>query len=181
MPCKKPIKTNPEGTKISPADSNVSAKNPPPKTLLLQFFTINTLESPLHLSHTTPLSLAMVNTCFLSLIFCFLIFINDCFSQTEQAVWRETSSSQQQRLRAKSECRIRSLNALEPTRRVKSEAGYLEFWDAQNEQFDCAGVAAVRHVIQPKGLLLPSFTNAPQLTYILRGTYLLLNLANIFS
>lgn len=119
----------------------------------------------------------MANTCFLSLSFCFLIFINGCFSQTEQAVWRETPSSQQRRLRAKSECRIRSLNALEPTRRVKSEAGYLEFWDAQNEQFDCAGVAAVRHVIQPKGLLLPSFTNAPQLTYILRGAYLLLNLA----
>ncbi|KAG6498064.1 hypothetical protein ZIOFF_045972 [Zingiber officinale] len=76
----------------------------------------------------------------------------------------------QRRLGYRSQCQLERLTALEPTRRVPSEAGFTEYFDQYNEQFQCAGVAAQRRTIQPKGLLLPSFSNAPTLTYIVQGS-----------
>ncbi|URE26694.1 glutelin [Musa troglodytarum] len=57
-----------------------------------------------------------------------------------------------------SQCRIEKLSALELTRRVPSEAGYTEYFDQFNEQLQCVGVAASRRTIQPRGLLLPTFS-----------------------
>ncbi|CAD5167210.1 unnamed protein product [Musa acuminata subsp. malaccensis] len=68
-----------------------------------------------------------------------------------------------------SQCRIEKLSTLELTRRVPSEAGYTEYFDQYNEQLQCVGVAACRHTIQPRGLLLPSFSSAPRLVYIVQG------------
>jgi len=75
----------------------------------------------------------------------------------------------QRRFGSGSQCRIERLNAQEPLRRVESEAGLTEYFDENNEQFECAGVTAHRRIIQPRGLLLPSFYNAPALVYIVQG------------
>ncbi|KAE8660064.1 Legumin B [Hibiscus syriacus] len=76
---------------------------------------------------------------------------------------------QQRRLSRQSECQLQNLNALQPKHRFRSEAGETEFWDQNEQQFQCAGVAFLRHKIQRRGLLLPSFTNAPMLMYIVQG------------
>ncbi|KAK4795342.1 hypothetical protein SAY86_013336 [Trapa natans] len=67
------------------------------------------------------------------------------------------------------ECQLSRLNSLEPTNRIQCEAGTIESWDPNEDEFRCAGVAVVRHIIEPNGLLLPSYTNAPQLIYIVEG------------
>ena len=76
--------------------------------------------------------------------------------------------NQQQQLQ--NECQIDRLDALEPSNRVESEAGVVETWDPNDEQFQCSGVAIVRETIQPNGLVLPYSSNAPTLVYIVKGT-----------
>ncbi|MCL7021963.1 hypothetical protein MKW94_000565 [Papaver nudicaule] len=110
---------------------------------------------------------------FFSLALCILL-VHSCVAQIEQqgGGWQSQRQQQQPQRRyqaGQSQCQIQSLNAQEPNRRFESEAGVTEFWDQTNEQFDCAGVSATRHVIQPRGLLLPSFANAPRLMYIVQG------------
>ncbi|CAK7346396.1 unnamed protein product [Dovyalis caffra] len=68
-----------------------------------------------------------------------------------------------------SQCQLDRLNALKPDNRIKSEAGVTESWDPNHDQFQCAGVAILRRTIEPNGLLLPSYSNAPQLIYIVQG------------
>ncbi|KAK6937772.1 LOW QUALITY PROTEIN: Cupin 1, partial [Dillenia turbinata] len=51
-----------------------------------------------------------------------------------------------------SKCQIQRITAQVPNRKVESEAGVSEYWDENNEQFECAGVAVVRHIIYSKGL-----------------------------
>ncbi|KAF0900532.1 hypothetical protein E2562_032127 [Oryza meyeriana var. granulata] len=63
----------------------------------------------------------------------------------------------------------RRIRALEPTRRVDSEAGHTEFYDEHDGQLSCAGVSAARITIQRNGLLLPSYSNSPRLAYIVQG------------
>ncbi|XP_020272219.1 glutelin type-A 1-like [Asparagus officinalis] len=75
----------------------------------------------------------------------------------------------QRRFGSQSRCRIERLNAQEPRRRVESEAGLTEYFDEDNEQFECAGVAAHRRIVQPGGLVLPKFYNAHALTYVVQG------------
>ncbi|KAG8370420.1 hypothetical protein BUALT_Bualt14G0115000 [Buddleja alternifolia] len=87
----------------------------------------------------------------------------------QEFFWQNVQRQQQHRLRARTDCRVEQLTAQEPTLRYESEAGRTEFWDRSNKQFECAGVAAVRNFIQPKGLLLPHYNNAPQLIYIIQG------------
>ncbi|XP_074315816.1 11S globulin seed storage protein 1-like [Silene latifolia] len=67
------------------------------------------------------------------------------------------------------ECQIDRLTALEPTNRIEAEGGVTEFWDSTDPQFRCSGVTVMKRTIQPNGLLLPSFTSAPELVYIERG------------
>ncbi|KAF9607885.1 hypothetical protein IFM89_003590 [Coptis chinensis] len=94
--------------------------------------------------------------------FSLLVSLSVCFL----ILFHAQASQQSQR---QSQCRIQNIDALEPTHRIQSEAGVTEHWDEYNEQLECAGVAVTRHVIQPRGLLLPHFHNAPKLTYIIQG------------
>lgn len=95
---------------------------------------------------------------------CFLLLFHGGFAAKQ---WIRQGQSPQQRFQ--SECQIQSLNAVEPQQRVESEGGVTEFWDQNENQFQCAGVAAVRHQINRRGLLLPSFQNAPKLFYVVQG------------
>ncbi|XP_030956693.1 11S globulin seed storage protein Jug r 4-like [Quercus lobata] len=90
---------------------------------------------------------------------CFLVlFINGCLAHRQ---WQQQQEFNQ--------CQLDSLDALEPNNRIEAEAGVIESWDPNDEQFRCVGVAVVRRTIEPNGLLLPQYTNAPQLMYIQRG------------
>ncbi|KAK1412618.1 hypothetical protein QVD17_34011 [Tagetes erecta] len=68
------------------------------------------------------------------------------------------------------QCQIQRINALEPNERVEAEAGFTEFFDSGDQQFQCAGVEVIRHHIQPQGLLLPSYINTPLIIYVLQGS-----------
>ncbi|KAH6801175.1 hypothetical protein C2S52_001639 [Perilla frutescens var. hirtella] len=67
------------------------------------------------------------------------------------------------------ECQINNINAREPSYTVRAEGGDTEFWDYQNDEFQCAGVSIRRHRINQRGLLLPVYHNAPVLVYVTRG------------
>ncbi|KAK4794431.1 hypothetical protein SAY86_012425 [Trapa natans] len=67
------------------------------------------------------------------------------------------------------DCQVSRLNSLEPTNRIQCEAGTIESWDPNEDEFQCVGVAVVRYIIESNGLLLPSYANAPQLIYIVEG------------
>ncbi|XP_059627231.1 11S globulin seed storage protein 1-like [Cornus florida] len=109
---------------------------------------------------TTSSSLLTVTLCILLI----------CHGSQAQIAQRQSSRSQQQQ---QGECRVQNLNPLDPVRRYQHEAGVTEEWDQNTDQLQCAGVAATRHVIDPRGLLLPSFNNAPMLAYVLQGQGLL--------
>lgn len=106
------------------------------------------------------------------LSFTLLFLFGGCLAQLgsqQQFLWQKLQQQQQHRLRAKTDCRIERLTAQEPTRRYDSEAGYAEYWDPNNKQFECAGVAAVRTSIQKNGLFLPHYNNVAQLIYVVQG------------
>ncbi|KAL9436075.1 hypothetical protein AB3S75_022193 [Citrus x aurantiifolia] len=84
-------------------------------------------------------------------------------------LFRGCLAANQQQWQQPNDCQINNLEALEPNNRVECEAGVVETWDPGHEQFQCAGVAVVRHTIRQNGLLLPQFSNSPQLVYILQG------------
>ncbi|KAL2506586.1 12S seed storage protein CRB [Abeliophyllum distichum] len=118
----------------------------------------------------------MAKLSFLSLSFSLVFLFVGCLAQLgsqQQYLWQNLQQQQQHRLRAKTDCRIQRLTAQEPSRTYRSEAGFSEFWDRNNEQFECAGVAAVRNVIQTRGLFLPHYNSAPQLLYVVQGRGLL--------
>nr|GMD13942.1 legumin A-like [Ipomoea batatas] len=92
----------------------------------------------------------------LSLSLTFLVLFNGCFAR----------QSYQQ---SPNECQLRQINAFEPTLRIQAEGGVTDFWDPYNEQFQCGGAHLYRHIIQPRGLLLPSYTNAPLVAYVQQG------------
>ncbi|KAL5561905.1 hypothetical protein UlMin_031652 [Ulmus minor] len=102
----------------------------------------------------------MVRPLFLSLSLCLFLLINS--SLARQQFQHEQQSQQNQ-------CQFDRLEAREPDNRIRSEAGEIETWNPNRDQFRCAGVAIVRHTIEPNGLHLPSYTNAPQLAYVVRG------------
>ncbi|PSR97965.1 11S globulin delta chain like [Actinidia chinensis var. chinensis] len=105
----------------------------------------------------------------LSLAFLFLVASHGCLAQLGQQQRQGMQllglrGTEQHRLRAKTDCGLQSINAREADHRIEAEGGITEIWDPKyNVEFWCAGVAAVRHVLQPKGLLLPSYTSAPQM------------------
>ncbi|KAI3425657.1 uncharacterized protein J3R85_010026 [Psidium guajava] len=71
------------------------------------------------------------------------------------------------------QCRLRRIRATQPDQRIESEGGVTELWSQDDEQFQCAGVAAVRNILRPNALFLPEFINAPRLVFIERGRGLL--------
>ncbi|KAB1200940.1 Legumin A [Morella rubra] len=93
----------------------------------------------------------------LSVSLCVLVLFNGCLAQSHP------------RQRQMGECRLNRLDALEPTIRTEAEAGVIESWEPNDQQFRCAGVAVARRTIEPNGLLLPQYSNAPELVYIVRG------------
>lgn len=114
------------------------------------------------ISSSSPLPLALI---------CFLVSFHGGFAVNTRIRQVTDPRGQPQQQRFQSECQIESLNAVEPQQRVESEGGVTEFWNQNENQFQCAGVAAVRHQINRRGLLLPSFQNAPKLVYVVQGTY----------
>ncbi|KAL3564740.1 hypothetical protein D5086_032786 [Populus alba] len=111
----------------------------------------------------------MSSSTLFSLTLCFLVLFNCCFAQIEQVTSRHEQQQARRRSSQHSECQLQRINALEPARRIKSEAGVTEIWDENDEQFECAGVAVIRHTIQKRGLLLPAYTNTPKLVYVEQG------------
>lgn len=114
----------------------------------------------------------------LSLCLSFLFLFHGCLAQLDQFLpqqqfWQSMQSQQQHRFRAKTDCHIQQLTARQPSYRYQSEAGISEFWDSSTNEFECAGIEFVRHIVQPKGLVLPYYTNAPQLTFIVEGNGIL--------
>lgn len=110
----------------------------------------------------------MASTYLLCLGLGFLILFHACFAQIAQGT-DATREQQQQQQRFQTQCNIQDLNALEPQQRVESEAGVTEFWDQNNEQLQCANVAVFRHRIQQRGLLVPAYTNTPEIFYVVQG------------
>ena len=72
-------------------------------------------------------------------------------------------------------CQIDRLRAREPDIQIECEAGRIESWDHYQNDFQCAGVAAQRVIIEPNGLHLPSYTHSPQLMYIVKGIHIAQN------
>ncbi|KAL5211840.1 hypothetical protein ABZP36_022687 [Zizania latifolia] len=67
------------------------------------------------------------------------------------------------------DCRFDRLQAFEPLRKVRSEAGVTEYFDENNEQFHCTGTFVIRRVIEPQGLLVPRYSNNHGMAYIIQG------------
>ncbi|KAJ6965213.1 hypothetical protein NC652_003192 [Populus alba x Populus x berolinensis] len=61
---------------------------------------------------------------------------------------------QGQRRSQQNECQFDRINALDPARKIRSEAGVTEIWDENDQQFQCAAVVVIRHTINQRGLLL---------------------------
>nr|DAD26643.1 TPA_asm: hypothetical protein HUJ06_028111 [Nelumbo nucifera] len=112
----------------------------------------------------------MAKSSLFSVCLCLLVLCHVCLAQTWQRQRQGQSPTQCRSMgREQNRCRVENLDALEPTRRREAEAGFVEEWDENNNQFQCAGVAASRVTIQPKGLSLPSYYNAHRLIYIVEG------------
>ncbi|GAA0171454.1 hypothetical protein LIER_25479 [Lithospermum erythrorhizon] len=114
----------------------------------------------------------MAKTLALTLSLCFLLAFSGCFAQLEQHqtnLWRNLKRMQQHRVRAKTDCSFQRLNAQEPAYRFEAEAGVTEMWDDNSQEFQCAGVQAIRRTIEPQGLVLPYYTNTPKLIYVIQG------------
>jgi hypothetical protein len=65
------------------------------------------------------------------------------------------------------------LEALEPRHKAQSEAGSVEYFSRFTEadrELTCAGIFAVRVVVDALGLLLPRYSNTHSLVYIVQGT-----------
>uniref|UniRef100_A0A0D3FK24 Cupin type-1 domain-containing protein n=1 Tax=Oryza barthii TaxID=65489 RepID=A0A0D3FK24_9ORYZ len=92
-----------------------------------------------------------------------------CNGSLAQLLSQSTSQWQSSRRGSPRECRFDRLQAFEPIRTVRSQAGTTEFFDVSNELFQCTGVSVVRRVIEPRGLLLPHYSNGATLVYVIQG------------
>ena len=110
----------------------------------------------------------MATTSFSSVLFYFCVFLL-CHGSMAQLLGQSFTPWQSSRQGGLRGCRFDRLQAFEPFRRVRSQAGFTEYFTEQNEQFRCTGVSVIRRVIEPQGHLLPQYHNAPGLVYILQG------------
>ncbi|KAL4588059.1 hypothetical protein LXL04_000937 [Taraxacum kok-saghyz] len=99
-----------------------------------------------------------------SLLLSFLLLVSTCLAHHQQQ-----QQKQQQQWQPQNQCQISRIDALEPVERIQAEAGVTEIWNTDEKQFQCAGVEFIRHRVQPGGLLLPSYVNAPLLSFIEKG------------
>ncbi|KAJ4758474.1 Glutelin type-B 5 [Rhynchospora pubera] len=116
--------------------------------------------------------MAFSTTTIISSLLCFLVLHRSCTAQLSfggQSSWQSPRGfGYGQRA-----CRFENLQALEPSRRVQHEAGITEYYDENNEQLRCAGLSVRRRTIEPRGLRLPAYSNAPSLVYIKQGRCLM--------
>uniref|UniRef100_A0A0D9VFN1 Cupin type-1 domain-containing protein n=1 Tax=Leersia perrieri TaxID=77586 RepID=A0A0D9VFN1_9ORYZ len=71
---------------------------------------------------------------------------------------------------SRQQCRFEHLATLEATHQQRSEAGFTEYYNTESRnEFHCAGVSVRRLVVESKGLVLPTYANAPKLVYIVQG------------
>lgn len=103
--------------------------------------------------------------CLQVLALCIVLLSGSCLASRQSSA-RQVGGSEGQQV---GECNLENLNPLEPHRRIRHEAGVSEIWDANNQQLQCAGVAITRHVVDYRGLIVPSFNNAPVLIFGLQG------------
>nr|XP_027071515.1 LOW QUALITY PROTEIN: 12S seed storage globulin 1-like [Coffea arabica] len=89
------------------------------------------------------------------------------WSMMAQSIYSQPIAYVQQQ-QQQGRCRILRINPQQPSGKIQAEAGVTEFYDHNDVQFQCAGVAVLRHTIKPRGFLLPSYTNAPLLVYVAR-------------
>ncbi|KAJ4768315.1 Glutelin type-B 5 [Rhynchospora pubera] len=112
------------------------------------------------------------STPIISSLLCILVLLHGCAAQLAsggQSPWQAPRGfGYGQRA-----CRFENLQALEPSRRVQHEAGVTEYYDENNEQLRCAGLSVRRRTIEPRGLRLPAYSNAPSLVYIKQGRCLM--------
>ncbi|RZC67974.1 hypothetical protein C5167_011661 [Papaver somniferum] len=101
----------------------------------------------------------------------FFFLVSTAVAQTHQRGQQQTQ--QQLRQQEARQCRIQQLTASQPNQRIESEGGVTELWNEYEDQFQCAGVAPMRDVIQPNSLSLPNFSPSPRLVYIQQGQGLL--------
>ncbi|WCJ17993.1 11S globulin seed storage protein 1 [Euphorbia peplus] len=105
----------------------------------------------------------------LSLSLCFLLLFHSSLVEAQSIFRRHHHRQRSFRGVQQDECQLDRINAMEPSRKVHSEAGVTELWDQNDQQFRCAGVVALRHVIRERGMLLPIYVNGPKLVYVLQG------------
>ena len=94
----------------------------------------------------------------LALSICLLVLFHGCVA------YRQQSPSSQQ-----NECMLNQIQAREPDNRIETEAGRIESWDYNQDDFQCAGVAVQRITVERNGLHLPFYTNTPRLLYVVQG------------
>ncbi|XP_038888146.1 11S globulin seed storage protein 2-like [Benincasa hispida] len=93
-----------------------------------------------------------------------------CFVACESLVNARESERRQYRFSTEAQlCKLDRIRVRPPSRRIESEGGITELWDEADEEFQCAGVGAIRNLIRPNSLSLPKFHNAPMLVYIEQG------------
>ncbi|GER29689.1 11S globulin seed storage protein 2 [Striga asiatica] len=73
------------------------------------------------------------------------------------------------RLSRQQQCRFQRLTAAQPSRRIQSEGGLTELWEEREDQFQCAGVVAMRNTLKSHGLSLPNYHPTPRLVFIQKG------------
>ncbi|CAK9323542.1 unnamed protein product [Citrullus colocynthis] len=93
-----------------------------------------------------------------------------CFVACESLVSAQESERRRFRFTTEAQqCKLDRIQVRPPSRRIESEGGITELWDEADEEFQCAGVGAIRNLIRPNSLSLPKFHNAPMLVYIEQG------------
>lgn len=96
---------------------------------------------------------------FFSIFLSFVCLFHGCFGQQQQPLGQQEQD----------QCQFQQMDPLEPGVELQAEAGRTQFWNNKDQQFNCAGVAVFIHFIQPRGFLLPSYTNGPLLAYVEKG------------
>jgi len=105
-------------------------------------------------------------TCLSSFLFLLLLASWLAPPAAEGGVWANTA-----RGGATRDCTgVEKLTTLKTTRRVESEAGFTEYFDDKDVQFQCSGFAAHRQTILPKGFLKPHYSNSPRVIYVIQGS-----------
>ena len=94
------------------------------------------------------------------------------FSLSFLLLFHGSLARHQSQQHGKNQCQLNSLEAREPDNRIEAEAGQIESWNPNHDEFQCAGVAVSRYTIEQNGLYLPSYSNAPLLIHIIKGPYI---------